>query len=377
MASMGGDGGQLFHCHQCDTTVRPATLSSLTCPHCHGDFLEELLDSPPSSPELHSPWDYMGGFGQILDDISTFLARTDVSRVNPFLLFQSQMQNLLSMHDEDFSSENGSELDSLHMPGDHSFGPGIQQLIQQLAENYPNRYGNPPASVSAVDELPTISITQEHLGTDASQCAICKDEFESCLEVKQMPCKHLYHPDCILPWLALHNTCPVCRFELPTDDPDYEQARTRPVGCAASPGFAAARSAEVESRRGSGSSSSGSIPGQHFVGRFPIESGDASEQQIALSGRTSGLSQVCSSVASEGGRVVTRRQLSATTPWLMDMAQSSANTHAESSSQANSGVTGSIELVEASNTTSGATSKDFKSETGDTSMSEARQGDPD
>ncbi|KAL0364450.1 UNVERIFIED_CONTAM: E3 ubiquitin-protein ligase RING1 [Sesamum angustifolium] len=103
--------------------------------------------------------------------------------------------------------------------------PG-EQLIQQLAENDPNRYGTPPASKSAVEGLPNIKITEEMLPSDSSQCAVCKDSFELNEEAKQMPCKHIYHKDCILPWLELHNSCPVCRYELPTDDPDYENRRT-------------------------------------------------------------------------------------------------------------------------------------------------------
>ena len=52
-----------------------------------------------------------------------------------------------------------------------------------------------------------------------------KDEFaqgESCLI---MPCKHHFHKECLIPWLKERNSCPVCRFELPTDDEDFENRK--------------------------------------------------------------------------------------------------------------------------------------------------------
>ncbi|KAI9103612.1 hypothetical protein K1719_023235 [Acacia pycnantha] len=71
----------------------------------------------------------------------------------------------------------------------------------------------PPAADSAIEGLPTVKLTETQLASDPI-CPICKDEFEIDMEVKELPCKHFYHSNCITPWLRIHNTCPICRHEL-------------------------------------------------------------------------------------------------------------------------------------------------------------------
>lgn len=60
-----------------------------------------------------------------------------------------------------------------------------------------------PTEQSCVDSLPTIVIGEEG-GVPAGEheCAVCKDELEEAACCRRLPCNHLYHNDCILPWLA-------------------------------------------------------------------------------------------------------------------------------------------------------------------------------
>lgn len=104
--------------------------------------------------------------------------------------------------------------------GDYFIGPGFEMLLQRLAENDPNRYGTPPAQKEAVEALATVKIDE------TLQCSVCLDDFEVGTEVKLMPCTHKFHSDCLLPWLELHSSCPVCRYQLPADETKTETART-------------------------------------------------------------------------------------------------------------------------------------------------------
>ncbi|XP_058097871.1 E3 ubiquitin-protein ligase RING1-like [Magnolia sinica] len=253
-------GPQPYFCHHCNrpVSITPLPSSDLVCPICNGGFLEEY--EPPTNPNPNvflsssssdnlppfpSPFPFLFSSSnpaldlQSQSDLSVLLGgphhqspsssatAIDPEVFNPFLFLQNYLQNLMSGGANiQFVLENSSGDSPFRLPanlGDYFIGPGLEQLIQHLAENDPNRYGTPPASKSSIQSLPDIKVSDDLLASDSSQCAVCKDTFELGSVAKQMPCKHNYHSDCILPWLALHNSCPVCRYELPTDDLDYEQ----------------------------------------------------------------------------------------------------------------------------------------------------------
>lgn len=104
--------------------------------------------------------------------------------------------------------------------GDYLDARGFEDLLEHLAENDSWRRGAPPASVSYINSMPRVTINEE---SGSMVCAICKDAFTVGTAVNQLPCFHLYHSSCILPWLSARNTCPLCRYELPTDDKEVSE----------------------------------------------------------------------------------------------------------------------------------------------------------
>ncbi|TYI87463.1 hypothetical protein E1A91_D04G136800v1 [Gossypium mustelinum] len=69
------------------------------------------------------------------------------------------------------------------------------------------------ASPAAVVALPAVEVRGGGI-----ECVICKEEMREGRDVCKFPCQHLFHWMCILPWVKKRNTCPCCRFQLPSDD---------------------------------------------------------------------------------------------------------------------------------------------------------------
>ncbi|KAF6165511.1 hypothetical protein GIB67_015834 [Kingdonia uniflora] len=191
-----------YWCHECDMSVPLISPSPpLMCPLCNGDFLEQI---------------------------------------------DSQNPNLTPQNPNSTTTTNTTTItiddDSFEIPQNIHLSDGylLDRLIEQLAWDREDietldpistssSSGSSPASKSSVESIPTVKITKTLLGLDPILCPVCKDEFVVDEEVKQLPCRHNYHFDCIMPWLSSHNSCPVCRFCLPTDEPGV-RGRSRSRG---------------------------------------------------------------------------------------------------------------------------------------------------
>ncbi|KAI3450081.1 hypothetical protein Pfo_006746 [Paulownia fortunei] len=257
MGSM-SSGWHTHWCYQCNEPVQPQGQDSV-CPYCDGGFIQDLHEFAPTysgdasgfglgEPSYDPRFGIMGAFAPLMTqrmagrdpnvDVRTRPGMLPERSVGvgpgspcPLLIFHGHPP--VSVPDQDPFGFLNHGHPPVSVPdqdpygfffnGGPGMGPrqadyhdffvehGLPEMIEQLSMN--DRRGPPPAPRSAIDALPTIRISRRHLNTDA-HCPVCQDKFELGSEARKMPCDHIYHSDCIVPWLVEHNSCPVCRFEL-------------------------------------------------------------------------------------------------------------------------------------------------------------------
>jgi hypothetical protein len=104
--------------------------------------------------------------------------------------------------------------------GDGQTSPGVFFFTPFFFS--PPQVHKPRASESALQKLPIVTITKEHVDSQAS-CPICLEPFPLSVEqeenkekvsVRQMPCNHIFCESCLFQWLRQNNSCPLCRKEI-------------------------------------------------------------------------------------------------------------------------------------------------------------------
>ncbi|XP_061694567.1 E3 ubiquitin-protein ligase RNF126-like [Syngnathoides biaculeatus] len=263
-----------FFCHRCSAEISPR-LPDFTCPRCDSGFIEELPDdrrSDDSSPSTSSTTDptqtpvqpttnhqhlftfpsgyspfTLGIFNENFE-LRTWLPTEDnreaeIQREQEMASQQrygaQQPRGRHAAQRQGTRHEGVPTLEGiiqqlvngiiaptampnlgmgpwgvLHSnPMDYAWGAnGLDAIITQLLNQFENT-GPPPADRERIKSLPTVSITEEHVGAGL-ECPVCKEDYGVEESVRQLPCNHLFHNDCIVPWLEQHDTCPVCRKSL-------------------------------------------------------------------------------------------------------------------------------------------------------------------
>lgn len=97
----------------------------------------------------------------------------------------------------------------------------LQDVLNISLQSIPERIT--PVSLSVVNRLPSFPVLSQERFPDP--CSICQETLKEQEQATKLPCLHVYHKSCLNPWFEKHNTCPICRYELPVDDPEREQER--------------------------------------------------------------------------------------------------------------------------------------------------------
>uniref|UniRef100_A0A671PQD5 Si:ch211-81a5.1 n=1 Tax=Sinocyclocheilus anshuiensis TaxID=1608454 RepID=A0A671PQD5_9TELE len=110
-------------------------------------------------------------------------------------------------------SQTSSWSSMLHSnPGDYAWRQGGLDVVITQKE--------------MISSLPTVSISSEQAACRL-ECPVCREEYSEGESVRQLPCLHYFHSNCIVPWLQLgwSVVTSICR---PTQRPIHP--REFPVG---------------------------------------------------------------------------------------------------------------------------------------------------
>ena len=131
--------------------------------------------------------------------------------------FMNRINNFIRYNNYNYNNDNNQEYNDIPVP---RLSPNL--LLQAINIILPpqNQAMLEPVKVVLADEC--LEELKERVLEEKIEgmCMICFDEFNVDQTVLELPCNHLYHKDCIVPYFKEHsNKCPSCRCEVGKSKP--------------------------------------------------------------------------------------------------------------------------------------------------------------
>jgi hypothetical protein len=125
------------------------------------------------------------------------------------------MRDSVAQFESMFESSSGTVPDATHEATHETWAPACTQTP-------------PAASSEAIMRLPKARVypwDRESSKECTKTCGVCCDRLVDGVVVTRLPCGHVYHLYCVVPWLSKTCTCPECRYEMETKNQNFEVGR--------------------------------------------------------------------------------------------------------------------------------------------------------
>jgi len=207
---------QRYLCHACHRVYNAPVHGGqeFVCPNCNSAFIEELGGVLRQSDSV-LPRTGNSRFGHIFgsDELNTEQSRRITNASAMLRLLESQLRE---------------ELEQLQ----HAFESSHLRMNQEIQRNAAEVNKKKLTKVMAGK----IRQCKLDLDTVCSQpsCPICSEDFAVKAVATRLPCSHVFHHSCVVPWLEMKLNCPICRAELTDDIPtqtELEKYSTEEISC--------------------------------------------------------------------------------------------------------------------------------------------------
>jgi len=184
-----GDSDHLkrYFCHECHQVTRVRPSETVTaCGSCNSGFVEEIESGNAAVSRVQQQQQASRRGGE--EDLNQEQSRRLANAAIMLRLLERQLQNELETITNAYQQSREAE------KGKECMSPIMKKKLRK-------------------------PVLDKDTWCSQPSCPICSEEFVVGNCVLQLPCSHIYHEDCAVPWLDMKKTCPICRYQLTNDIP--------------------------------------------------------------------------------------------------------------------------------------------------------------